>query len=68
MEAKCKCGYVWNYTLNDIKVEADGHDAIVTLYCPNCLKQLWDYNPNDLIKKITPFYVDTHCPLKYTWE
>lgn len=68
MEAKCRCGYTWNYSYSDIKIEPDGHDAIVVLYCPNCGKQLFDYTPNDLIKRVHPSYVDAHPPLKYTWE
>ena len=68
MKAKCKCGCIWDYSYDDMKIEPDGHDLVITLYCPNCNHQSFAYSPNDLVEKVSPSYVDTHHSLKYTWE
>ena len=71
MKAKCfKCNNIWDYKYEDIKVEPDGHDLTVVLYCPSCGYCTRRYNPNDLTLQIEPKYVDwlKTKSTKYAWE
>ena len=71
MEAKCSnCDSTWEYEIKDLKIDPDGHELIVTLYCPICQHYVFAYNPNDLVYHVTPEYVDYQKahPVKYEWE
>jgi RNA polymerase subunit RPABC4/transcription elongation factor Spt4 len=71
MKAKCiSCNTFWEYKLDNMKIESDGHDLVVTLYCPCCGHRDYAYNPNDLAFIVEPKHVDIRKtdPVKYEWE